>query len=603
MPKASNIFSLFLPLLLAVASAGNLHAAPLDCIFEHYSSDDGLPHNSISDIHQDSRGYIWLCTWYGLSRFDGNTFVNYTILPGDYTNLSHNRILSIEEDAEGFLWLTTYDYRLFRFDPVSEKFTSIPDDIEVAGPEDMKVKFFHCDRQGYTWVAFRNSGLYRISPDLEVTSFSGDGQNGAGRSISAIYEGSDGTVYAVSELGISAIRDGRPALVSRTSDVISFAEFGSRLYFVSPDNLLSVDMATGKQKKASLAECGAGPATAMALSGSEHKTLYVGFRDNAVASIDTSSLGIDVHRTDMGRVRYLFPDSEGLLWIATERTGIWSYNPCKSSFRHYEHPRNVKSYYVDTLAMVMEHDGQPWIKMNNYGFGYYDRDNDSIVPLSNVKEQTGSRFMNGVACFEVDSTGVVWLSTIMRGLERVTVVTPKLDVIVPPARSDDMLSASEVRAIFRDSRDDVWVATKSSELYIYSPDMSTCRRFPNPETLGNIYAIYEDSSGNIWLGTKGNGLIRLSPSASGYEVTHFRHDQNDGSSISSDNIYSIVQDLDGRIWFGTYGGGLSMLPSPESTSFCTVYDNFPDYPLEYGDRVRYLHCMKDGRMLVATVGG
>ncbi len=603
MPKASKIFSLFLPLLLAVAPAGNLHSAPLDCIFEHYSSDDGLPHNSISDIHQDSRGYIWLCTWYGLSRFDGNTFVNYTILPGDYTNLSHNRILSIEEDAEGFLWLTTYDYRLFRFDPVSEKFTSIPDDIEVAGPEDMKVKFFHCDRQGYTWVAFRNSGLYRISPDLEVTSFSGDGQNGAGRSISAIYEGSDGTVYAVSELGISAIRDGRPALVSRTSDVISFAEFGSRLYFVSPDNLLSVDMATGKQKKASLAECGAGPATAMALSGSEHKTLYVGFRDNAVASIDTSSLGIDVHRTDMGRVRYLFPDSGGLLWIATERTGIWSYNPSKSSFRHYEHPRNVKSYYVDTLAMVMEHDGQPWIKMNNYGFGYYDRDNDSIVPLSNVKEQTGSRFMNGVACFEVDSTGVVWLSTIMRGLERVTVVTPKLDVIVPPARSDDMLSASEVRAIFRDSRDDVWVATKSSELYIYSPDMSTCRRFPNPETLGNIYAIYEDSSGNIWLGTKGNGLIRLSPSASGYEVTHFRHDQNDGSSISSDNIYSIVQDLDGRIWFGTYGGGLSMLPSPESTSFCTVYDNFPDYPLEYGDRVRYLHCMKDGRMLVATVGG
>ena len=387
MPKASKIISFFLPLLLAAASAGNLHSAPLDCIFEHYSSDDGLPHNSIADIHQDSRGYIWLCTWYGLSRFDGNTFVNYTILPGDYTNLSHNRILSIEEDAGGYLWLTTYDYRLFRFDPVSEKFTAIPDDIAEAGLEDMKVKLFHCDRHGNTWVAFRNSGLYRISPDLAVTSFAGDGQNGAGRSISAIYEDSEGTVYAVSELGISAIRDGRPVLLARTSDVISFVEFEDRLYFASPDNLLSVDRETGRQTKVSLSEYGAGPATAMSLTGKEHRTLYVGFRDNAVASVDTSTLRLGMHRTDMGRVRYLFPDSAGLLWIATERTGIWAYNPEKSRFRHYEHPRNVMSYYVDTLARVVEHDGQPWIKMNNYGFGYYDRDNDSIVPLSNVKEQ------------------------------------------------------------------------------------------------------------------------------------------------------------------------------------------------------------------------
>ena len=116
-------------------------------------------------------------------------------------------------------------------------------------------------------------------------------------------------------------------------------------------------------------------------------------------------------------VRYLFPDSEGLLWVATERTGIWSYNPEKSVFRHYEHPRNVMSYYVDSLAMVKEHGGQLWIKMNNYGFGYYDRENDTIVPLDNVKDGEKCRFMNGVACFEVDSTGVVWFSTVMRGLE------------------------------------------------------------------------------------------------------------------------------------------------------------------------------------------
>ena len=117
-----------LTLLLVAAPASSVPSAPvaLDCIFEHYSSDDGLPHNSIADIHQDRNGYIWLATWYGLSRFDGSSFVNYTVLPGDYANLTHNRILSIDEDNLGYLWLTTYDYRLYRFDTSTEEFVAPP---------------------------------------------------------------------------------------------------------------------------------------------------------------------------------------------------------------------------------------------------------------------------------------------------------------------------------------------------------------------------------------------------------------------------------------------------------------------------------------------
>ena len=465
MPSGVRRIISLLSVLLA-APAFLSYSAPLDCIFEHYSSEDGLSHNSISDIHQDSKGYIWLCTWYGLSRFDGNGFVNYTILPGDYANLSHNRILSIDEDRAGYLWITTYDYRLYRFDPVYERFKSVPDDIPgLDAVKNARISTFHCAADGSTWVAFEGTGLCRISADLQASVFFGpDGMN-AGKDIRAIYEDSEGTVYSVSELGVTAISGGNPVLLTRTSDMAGFAEYGSCVYFVSDDQLLAVDKKSGRQSRVALDSCGAGRATAMAVSGSgDRRSLYVGFSDNAVAAVDTADLSLDVLRSDMGRVRYLFPDSGGLLWIATERTGIWAFNPEKSRFRHYEHPRNVMSYYADTLAQVREHDGQLWIKMNNYGFGYYDRENDSIVPLANVKEQKDSRFMNGVACFEIDRTGVVWLSTIMRGLERVTVISPKLDVIVPPTCSRDESSSSEVRAIYRDSGDNVWVATKSSEL-------------------------------------------------------------------------------------------------------------------------------------------
>lgn len=586
--------------MMGTASLRQAQAEPLEFIFEHYSSDDGLPHNSICDIHQDGRGYLWLCTWYGLSRYDGNGFVNYTMQPGDYSNLSHNRILSVEEDAAGYLWVTTYDYHLYRFDVNLEEFVSVPGDLEDFPVSGMQVSDIMPDRSGNVWVSINGAGLMKVRPDLSYEHYF----SSIGKDISSIYEDSEGSVYVVSELGISMVRDGKVSLLSRNSDVVAFEEKNGVLYFACADHLIALDMETREQVKVDFASLGVSEATSMVMTGGSG-WIYVGFKDNAVATLDPETLRLTLHKNDMGRVRYLFPDPEGLLWIATERTGIYSFNDSTDTFRHYEHSNNVMSYYVDTLARVEDRGGRLWIKMNNYGFGYYDRSSDEIVPLNNVKEQKDCRFMNGVACYDIDDSGVLWMSTVGRGLERVTVISPKIDVIVPPTRSDDEMSSSEVRAMTKDSNGYVWVATKSRELYRYSPDMSSCRRFPDAKTgdVGVIYSIFEDDRGNIWLGTKGDGLIRMKPDGKDYVTTRFTRDAHNPDALSSNNIYSIEQDKDGRIWIGTYGGALSMLPDPDGDKFITVRNNFPDYPQEIGDRVRYLHCMPDGQMLVATVGG
>ena len=211
-----------------------------------------------------------------------------------------------------------------------------------------------------------------------------------------------------------------------------------------------------------LGDAKSGPAVSMTVTGPDGgRRLYIGFANGAIALADTSDFSLDMHSADIGRVRYTFPDPEGLLWIVTDRTGITSWNESKRTFRHYEHSRNVMSYYADTLARVLEQDGRMWIKMNNYGFGYYDRESDSIIPLNNVKEQPDCRFMNGVACYTVDDSGVLWFSTARRGLERATVITPKVEVVVPPSESSDEVSASEIRAVLTDSRGRVWVAAKA----------------------------------------------------------------------------------------------------------------------------------------------
>lgn len=588
-----------------ISSVCDIKAEPLEFIFEHYSSDDGLPHNSICDIHQDSKGYLWLCTWYGLSRYDGKDFVNYTMLPGDYSNLSHNRILSIDEDALGYLWVTTYDWHLYRFDAGAEVFVSVSELLHELPYSKSKVKEVYCASSGEVWVSLYDAGLVVFAEDMSFRTYLNASSSSIGVDVTGIYEDSDSNIYVASETGLAMINTkGETSLLARNVEVVSFAQNDDILLFACNDQLLSVDMTTREQNKLDFRKLGLGDCSAMVVTGPDND-VYVGFHDNAIALVDPDTLGIKVLRTDMGRVRYLYPDPEGLLWIATEKTGIWSYSRPRDSFKHYEHSNNVMSYYSDTLARVAEHNGRLWIKMNNYGFGYYDRKADEIVPLNNVKEHPDCRFVNGVACYGVDDSGVLWMSTVDRGLERVTVIDPKVDKVLLPSKSNDSKSSSEIRAMFRDSKGNIWAAAKSRELFRYSPDMKTYERFSEDTGMdvGVIYSIFEDTSGNIWLGTKGDGLIRMTPDGDKWNWKQFRYEENNPNSISSDNIYSVAQDNDGRIWVGTWGGSLSMLPDPDSNDFITVANSFPDYPEELSDRVRYLHCMPDGKMLVATIGG
>ena len=48
---------------------------------------DGLPNNSIRYIYQDSKGFLWLATLNGLSRYDGNSFLTFRPEAGDKVSL------------------------------------------------------------------------------------------------------------------------------------------------------------------------------------------------------------------------------------------------------------------------------------------------------------------------------------------------------------------------------------------------------------------------------------------------------------------------------------------------------------------------------------
>lgn len=70
--------------------------------FNSYTEENGLPSNTINSIVQDSKGYLWIGTDKGLSRFDGNNFVNFDELNG----MSENEISAIWVDKNDELYLS-----------------------------------------------------------------------------------------------------------------------------------------------------------------------------------------------------------------------------------------------------------------------------------------------------------------------------------------------------------------------------------------------------------------------------------------------------------------------------------------------------------------
>lgn len=93
--------ALLLPALMSAATVVPLHAQTYP--FREYNSDDGLPQTQLTNMMQDSRGYLWIPTRNGLARFDGYSFISYLRKDG----LPSNLVQKVEEDKNGTIWAIT----------------------------------------------------------------------------------------------------------------------------------------------------------------------------------------------------------------------------------------------------------------------------------------------------------------------------------------------------------------------------------------------------------------------------------------------------------------------------------------------------------------
>jgi ligand-binding sensor domain-containing protein len=87
--------------LLAFRGVG----APRDYLIDTWRFDDDLPRDGIISMAQGADGYLWVSSRYGLARFDGVRFVNFSGRTGAQF-LGHH-YANLQADPSGAVWIGT----------------------------------------------------------------------------------------------------------------------------------------------------------------------------------------------------------------------------------------------------------------------------------------------------------------------------------------------------------------------------------------------------------------------------------------------------------------------------------------------------------------
>lgn len=127
-------------------------------VFTNYTTAQGLPDNNIQSILSDSRGFLWVATAEGLSRFDGKNFKNFHAARQDSV-VQGNFFTNLYEYKKGHL-LMGNSSRTIAFDTYTESFYAL--------------SFSHLPNSSLTraahgWLLSSLGKLYMVNDAMQIT--------------------------------------------------------------------------------------------------------------------------------------------------------------------------------------------------------------------------------------------------------------------------------------------------------------------------------------------------------------------------------------------------------------------------------------------------
>lgn len=501
-----------------------------------WQTEDGLPQNTVTAITQSQDGYLWIATYGGLARFDGERFKTFDA--GSTPELEDSRIVSLYAHGDD-LWIghdsgRLTRYRAGRFQPVA---TNAPKAERVAGVVS--------DRRGEVWL-LRGSGALESLGGARFDAPRINGSTTAPGSLMLV-DNAQGAPWVLEDGALWRIVDGQRERIDFgyarfTNYTIGIGAARDGGIWVARDHRLkkwkdgqwTEDRGFGPWGENSIAAMLELRDGTVAV-GTIQQGLYLVFRDGSSRHFDRAS-GLP-----QNWIRCLYEDREGNLWVGVGTAGLAAVRP--TAFSVVNAPDDWQGRSV--LSVAASHDGALWI--GSEGAGLY-RLSDGEWTRFSEPSGLSNTYIWSVA--EVE--GRIWAGTWAGGPYQLDgdklALLPELQSLTSPIFAIEPMP----------ERGEVWIGAGIGLLRIKNGQVSH-EYDVQPGSSINVATVTRDHSGVVWFGVNDGGLGRISDG----KLTIYKKAQG----LSSDSIHCLLADDDGTLWIGTADGGLNRYRDGKFTSF------------------------------------
>ncbi|MBT8190030.1 MAG: hypothetical protein KJO29_06345, partial [Bacteroidia bacterium] len=487
--------------------------------FEIFELPGGQSANSVQAIVQDSFGFMWFGTQFGLYRWDGYSFKAFLNDPEDSLSVASNHIECLIVGKDGTLWVGHWGKGLSFFNHKSETFEHINFQQE-------------------------------------------DSEKNVVIRVNSITEGSDGDLWIGTGKGLYKL--------NKTSREM-------KLYQHDPDDVHSLSYnlcrVTYVDRNGTLWVGTGFPWFGNNLGGLNRYRLET---DDFVRFLHDPE---DPYSLTQNKVSALFEDSRGNFWVGTNGDGLHimdrktgkfqrlqqdpnSPNQLCAPFINNDNSRHVRFFMEDLIKKI-------WIGALQGGIKYYDPEtgyvkdyfNKENDPQSLPEQNAWTLFQSKDGTYWAASNGPTWKAFKFR---ETSFLYHNL-----PDEGNTVYSFSE-------SRDNnIWLGTdqggllkyikRTQKIIEYDVEVSLVEpynsnynfnQFQKANKLNFFLKSVEDQDGNLWIRKfLPVGLFRLNI-ATGV-MTYFENDPEDSGSIAPGRVTDILIDGEERLWSITSSGHLN----------------------------------------------
>ncbi len=512
--------------------------------FDTYGVAEGLAQSTVFDILQDQNDYVWLGTRAGVSKFDGQEFINYTAEDG--LALNSVRIIYQEENSNK-IWfghvgggVSVFDGHVFHEFSDGKTLTS-----DVTG--------FLNDKEGNFWISSEGSGAVKIESmanTLEESVFELYKGNDLSDRIFGIIKTSDDRLLFLTDAFVkeydpsknefaSFIMDGMPSFFQITSlfedskTNLWFGTFHGGLYKydIEIDSFKVYDIRDGLSSNW------------ISNVGEDHNgNIWIGTWGGGITII--SADGLNIFNKENGlpdmKIRKIIEDREGNMLIGSNENGLAIYKG--DEFISYFEEDGLGNSQV--WAIEQDESGHYWFGTNQ-GISILNPTNQSFTDFHKLRESR-------IRLLKRDSKNRMWIAVDNEGIftqnlnNGVFTYEPKLNSYLP---------SLVVTALEADDKGVIWVGTLDG-LVGYDYNSRSAGYFTQTAGLSanEVSSLYfSECSGRLWIGTRNNGLNYYK----GDSIYNFDLGENfTATSITCDSL--------GILWVGTEAKGVLMIDTKES---------------------------------------